>query len=151
MKDREAWHTEVNEVAKNWTQLSGWTTTASARLKRFVSLFASSGEFFWSFNWEWFLYFFYFAYISPTLWVWKKQTLTVVWRAIYMCEYPWIACVSLILIFFDTRALFSLDACPPFPQHVLVIILLIVGVQVHGQNTCFQEGTGSRWLLVDSP
>lgn len=61
------------------------------------------------------------------------------------------ACVSLILVFFDTRALFCLDACPPFPQHVLAIIFLIVGVQVHGQNTCCQEGTGSSWLLVDGP
>ena len=49
------------------------------------------------------------------------------------------------------RALFGLDACHPFPQHVLAIIPLIVGVQVHGQNTCFQEGTGSSWLLVEGP
>lgn len=48
-------------------------------------------------------------------------------------------------------ALFGLDACHPFPQHVLAIIPLIVGVQVHGQNTCPQEGTGSSWLLIEGP
>ena len=97
VKDREAWHTAVNEVAKNRTQLSAWTTTASqlnnlanfARLKRFVSLFAPSEEFFWSFNWEWFLYFFILLILLLCEFG-RKQTLTIVWRAIYMCEYPWI-------------------------------------------------------------
>ena len=28
VKDREAWCAEVHGVAKSWTQLSGWTTTA---------------------------------------------------------------------------------------------------------------------------
>ena len=98
VKDREAWNTTVNEVAKNWTQLSAWTTTASqlnnlanfARLKRFVSLFAPSEEFFWSFDWEWFLYFFILLIFLLLCEFGRKQTLTVVWRAIYMCEYPWI-------------------------------------------------------------
>ena len=97
VKDREGWHTAVNEVAKNRTQLSAWTTTASqlnnlanfARLKRFVSLFAPSEEFFWSFNWEWFLYFFILLILLLCEFG-RKQTLTIVWRAIYMCEYPWI-------------------------------------------------------------
>ena len=27
VKDREAWHATVHEVAKSWKQLSDWTTT----------------------------------------------------------------------------------------------------------------------------
>ena len=29
VKDREAWHTAVHEVAKSWTWLSDWTTIAT--------------------------------------------------------------------------------------------------------------------------
>ena len=28
-KDREAWHAAIHEVTKNWTWLSGWTTTTT--------------------------------------------------------------------------------------------------------------------------
>ena len=44
-----------------------------------------------------------------------------------------------------------MDACHLFPQHVLAIIPLIGGVQVHGLHTRSQEGRGSGWLLVAGP
>ena len=43
-----------------------------------------------------------------------------------MWERPCVACVG--LIFFGVRAVFSMDACHPFPQCMLAIIPLMGGV-----------------------
>ena len=33
VKDREAWHAAVHDIAKSWTQLRGWMTTTGVFLK----------------------------------------------------------------------------------------------------------------------
>ena len=46
------------------------------------------------------------------------------------------------------RVVFGLDACCFFPQCVLAVFPLVVGMQVHGLCTCFQEDGGRSWIPV---
>ena len=67
-----------------------------------------------------------------------------------MWECPCVAFVDLIFFsffFFGGRTVLGFDACHLFPQHMLAISPLIVGVQLCGCMTCAlsQEGT---WLPV---
>ena len=39
VKDREAWHAVVHEIAKSWTQLSNWTKTNNWNWEMKHSLF----------------------------------------------------------------------------------------------------------------
>ena len=62
-----------------------------------------------------------------------------------MWEHPFVACVD--LIFWRGEGWF----CCLFFQHVLAVIPLIRGAQVHGPCACPWEGWGSSWLPVGGP
>jgi hypothetical protein len=62
-----------------------------------------------------------------------------------MWEHPFVACVG--LIFWRGEGWF----CCLFFQHVVAVIPLIRGAQVHGPCTCPWEGWGSSWLPVGGP
>ena len=72
--------------------------SVSITLKRSVSLFILSGEFSWSFNWEWFLCFFTVLIFLLLCEFRRKNYLLWSLRAIYMWEPPCVACVGLIFL-----------------------------------------------------
>ena len=64
-----------------------------------VCVLIPSGEFSWSFNWEWFLCFFILLVFLLPCELRRNNFLLESWRAFYTQEHPCIACVVLIIFF----------------------------------------------------
>lgn len=116
-----------------WTCLLSWRDV--------FHFFISLGEFSWSFNWEWFLYFFillvlsYFVSLGEKIIYYSLGRLYTYGSMRSLCGFTF--------FFFSVRAAFDLNAFHLFPQLLLSIIPLIDGGHVLCPRTL--HGMWEQW------